>query len=144
MARPASSRESTGLASVHTRWGATSCRKAAPFTYRLWRLVWRGVHRDKEGRKEAKEQGSKVPWGEEVLVSKAEHEEAKSHMQDLESQVGQLGKQVEMQLHLKELEAKARIEVRVPFARFAERESRERREPASETDVMVLCLGITP
>jgi hypothetical protein len=80
------------------------------------------ARRDKEGRKEAKEKGSTVPWGEEVLVSKAEHEEAKSHMQDLESQVGQLGKQVEMQLHLKELEAKARIEVRALFARFAERE----------------------
>lgn len=71
-----------------------------------------GRYRDKEGRKEAKEKGT-VPWGEEVLVSKAEYEEQKSHMVDLESQVGELGKQVEMQLHLKELEAKARIEVRL-------------------------------
>ena len=71
-------------------------------------------------------------------------QELREHLETPRNGVKLLGKQVEMQLHLKELEAKARIEVRVPFARFAERESRERREPASETDVMVLCLGITP
>lgn len=45
----------------------------------------------------------KLTWSEEVLVSKAELEERRSHIADLEQQVAELTMQTEYQLRLKDL-----------------------------------------
>jgi archaellum component FlaC len=45
----------------------------------------------------------KLPWSEEVLVSKAELEERRSHVAELEQQVAELTMQTEYQLRLKDL-----------------------------------------
>jgi hypothetical protein len=45
----------------------------------------------------------KLPWSEEVLVSKAELEERRTHVSELEQQVAELTMQTEYQLRLKDL-----------------------------------------
>lgn len=50
----------------------------------------------------------KLPWSEEVLVSKAELEERRSHVADLEQQVAELTMQTEYQLRLKDLHVQVR------------------------------------
>jgi hypothetical protein len=45
----------------------------------------------------------KLPWSEEVLVSKSELEERRNHVAELEQQVAELTMQTEYQLRLKEL-----------------------------------------
>ena len=45
----------------------------------------------------------KLPWSEEVLVSKAELEERRAHVAELEQQVAELTMQTEYQLRLKDL-----------------------------------------
>jgi len=45
----------------------------------------------------------KLPWSEEVLVSKAELEERRTHVAELEQQVAELTMQTEYQLRLKDL-----------------------------------------
>lgn len=45
----------------------------------------------------------KLPWSEEVLISKAELEERRSHVAELEQQVAELTMQTEYQLRLKDL-----------------------------------------
>lgn len=51
----------------------------------------------------------KLPWSEEVLVSKAELEERRSHVAELEQQVAELTMQTEYQLRLKDLHVQVRV-----------------------------------
>jgi hypothetical protein len=50
----------------------------------------------------------KLPWSEEVLVSKSELEERRNHVAELEQQVAELTMQTEYQLRLKELHLQVR------------------------------------
>jgi hypothetical protein len=50
----------------------------------------------------------KLPWSEEVLVSKSELEEGRNHVAELEQQVAELTMQTEYQLRLKELHLQVR------------------------------------
>jgi hypothetical protein len=50
----------------------------------------------------------KLPWSEEVLVSKLELEERRNHVAELEQQVAELTMQTEYQLRLKELQLQVR------------------------------------
>lgn len=50
----------------------------------------------------------KLPWSEEVLVSKSELEERRAHVAELEQQVAELTMQTEYQLRLKDLHVQVR------------------------------------
>lgn len=50
----------------------------------------------------------KLPWSEEVLVSKSELEERRTHVAELEQQVAELTMQTEYQLRLKDLHVQVR------------------------------------
>lgn len=50
----------------------------------------------------------KLPWSAEVLVSKAELEERRTHVSELEQQVAELTMQTEYQLRLKDLHVQVR------------------------------------
>eukprot|EP00879_Flechtneria_rotunda_P021142 GHRR01022273.1.p1 GENE.GHRR01022273.1~~GHRR01022273.1.p1 ORF type:complete len:520 (+),score=198.23 GHRR01022273.1:2394-3953(+) len=66
--------------------------------------------RDKElAKASTRQQQEKLPWAEEVLVSRAELEERRSHITELEQQVAELTMQTEYQLRLKDLHMQERV-----------------------------------
>ncbi|WIA18306.1 hypothetical protein OEZ85_009771 [Tetradesmus obliquus] len=66
--------------------------------------------RDKElAKASSRQQQEKLPWSEEVLVSKSELEERRNHVAELEQQVAELTMQTEYQLRLKELHLQEKV-----------------------------------
>ena len=59
--------------------------------------------KDKDPSKLSRKEMEKLPWAEEVLVTKGDMEEKKQRMQELETQVNELTMQNEYQLRLKDL-----------------------------------------